>query len=213
MPFVDSSAAAANCIEPGGVVRAAAKRLWHAHIEPSAVALASARDAAQRLDGAPGRVASGGAFQDGPLAALLRGALPGELGSALRPRFEWYYCRGAFFHNDAHFGAVLFGVWCLAGPARDMVFPRLQRRIAVSVGDAVVFDPFEPHAVLDPGAVRYRRSDYEGAPPNVFLGFELELTATVRSAFGIGAPVGAATVLSSSVAVDAENGALSRSAV
>jgi hypothetical protein len=209
MPFVECVAAAANCVTNGRALRTTAARLWHVRIEPDAAARARAQAVAASLAGAaPGRVESGGTFEDAALGAALRRALPSEIAAALRPRFEWYGCRGAFFHNDAHFGDVLFGVWCLAGPARDLVFARLERRIPVAVGAAVVFDPFEPHAVLDRGAARYDRTDYEGAPIGVFLGFELALDAAVRSAFGIGAPIAAALELSSRVAVHAETGAL-----
>lgn len=209
MPFIECTAAVANCATQGLPARATAVRLWHAWLEPGAGARARAQAVAARLAGAaPGRVQSAGLFDDAALGTALRRALPNEVGAALRPRFEWYGCRGAFFHNDAHFGDVLFGVWCLAGPARDLVFARMARRVPVAVGAAVVFDPFEPHALLNRGAVRYEPADYEGAPVSVFLGFELALDAATRAAFGIDAPKPGAPVLSSRVAVHAETGAL-----
>jgi len=72
----------------------------------------------------------------------------------------------------------------------------------------VVFDPFEPHAVLEPGASLYRRERYDGAPVSLFVGFELELTPAVRELFGIGEAPAGAPVLASSVAINAETGAL-----
>ncbi|HXF47077.1 MAG TPA: hypothetical protein VNK91_13255 [Burkholderiaceae bacterium] len=209
MPFVDCAAVAANCVTHDRALRATAARLWHGRIEPDAAVRAKAQATAARLaEAAPGRVESGGSFEDAATAAVLKRALPSEIAAALKPRFEWYGCRGAFFHNDAHFGDVLFGVWCLAGPARDLVFARLKQRIPVAFGDVVVFDPFEPHAVLARGAARYQRADYVGEPINVFLGFELVLDAAVRAAFGIGAPVADALEVSSRVPVHAETGAL-----
>ena len=157
---------------------------------------------------APGRVHGLGRFADPRVHATLAAALPATLRSSLRSEFEWYACRGAFFHNDAHFGDVLFGAWCLAGPPREIVFARADVRCPAGPGDWVAFDPFEPHAVLESGASRYRRDHYEGAPVSLFLGFELELDEPVRQAFVISTAPAAAAVLASSVAINAETGAL-----
>jgi hypothetical protein len=156
----------------------------------------------------PGRVHGLGRFASGEIRAELARTMPPELGGSLRDEFEWYACRGAFFHNDAHYGAVLFGAWCVAGPPREIVFARAGLRCPAGPGDWVVFDPFEPHAVLDPGVDRYRREHYVGAPPSLFLGFELELDERVCRAFGIGPAPAGAPVLESSVAINAETGAL-----
>lgn len=119
---------------------------------------------------------------------------------------EWYGCRGAFFHNDAHYDSVLFGVWALSGPERDLVFPRIDCRLSAAVGKIVVFDPFEPHAVLAAGEARYRSEDYENGAPNLFLGFEVALTSEVRATFGIGPAHTNAPTLSSRVAINPETG-------
>ena len=156
---------------------------------------------------APGRVHGLGRFASDGIRTALASALPPDLRDSLRREFEWYACRGAFFHNDAHYGDVLFGAWCVAGPPREIVFSRAGARCPAAPGDWVVFDPFEPHAVLDCGDERYRRSRYEGAPASLFLGFELGLDEPVRQAFGIGPPAGAA-VLASSIPINAETGAL-----
>lgn len=156
----------------------------------------------------PGRVHGLGRFADPQIHAALAAAFPAALRSSLRSEFEWYACRGAFFHNDAHFGDVLFGAWCLSGPPREIVFARADARCPAGPGDWVTFDPFEPHAVLESGASRYRREHYEGAPVSLFLGFELELDEPVRQAFAIGPAPAAAAVLASNVAINAETGAL-----
>ena len=75
-------------------------------------------------------------------------------------------------------------------------------------GDVLVFDPFESHAVLDPGQDRYDRDRYEGAPASLFVAFELELTPAVCTNFGVGPPVPGARIISSATAVNAETGAI-----
>ena len=155
----------------------------------------------------PGRVQSLGRFASEAATAPLAAALPAALAAALRPTFEWYACRGAFFHNDAHYGEVLFGAWCAAGPAREIVFPRGGLRVAATPGAWAVFDPFEPHAVLDAGRTRYARADYADGAVSLFIGFELSLDDAVRAAFGIGAARPGAPLLASSVAVHPETGA------
>jgi len=158
---------------------------------------------------AVGRVDSAGAFEDAEITRALSAALPDLFVHALSPRMDWYGCRGAHFHNDAHFEDVLFGVWCVAGPDRELVLPRVACHLPAGVGSIVVFDPFEPHAVLDRGVDRYRREDYDGSAPSIFLGFELRLTATMREAFGVTDPVSRTDwTLSSRVPVHAETGAL-----
>jgi hypothetical protein len=157
---------------------------------------------------APGRVLGLGRFEDQALRDALAASMPSPLGHSLRAGFEWYACRGAFFHHDAHYGGVLFGAWCVGGPRREIVFSRSGIRVAARVGDWVAFDPFEPHAVLDTGALRYVREHYADAPVSLFVGFELDLDDSVRRAFGIGPAAHGATVLASHVAVNAESGAL-----
>jgi hypothetical protein len=156
----------------------------------------------------PGRVHSLGEFTDGASHRLLAATLPADCALRLRERFEWYTCRGAGFHNDAHYADVLFGAWCIAGPPREIVFPRAMRRIPAEIGDVVIFDPFEPHAVLDPGQDRYARERYEGAAPSLFIGFEIELDAAAIQAFGIDQAPSTGVNLSSSVPINAETGAL-----
>lgn len=102
---------------------------------------------------------------------------------------------------------MLFGVWSVAGPAREVVFPRLGLRTPAAPGDWVVFDPFEPHAVLDPGAPTYERARYADASPSVFAGFELELNDATRTAFAV-ADDARGTELSSRTRINAETGAI-----
>jgi len=155
----------------------------------------------------PGRVESDGTWSDDAVHAELASAL-GDLGSALRPRFEWYVCRGAFFHTDAHYADLMFGVWAVAGAAVDIVFARSAQRVEVEAGTIVIFDPFEVHGVLLRGAARYDAVDYCG--PNiassVFAGFEIDLNDAVRARFGVGDSIPDARIVSSTTRVSAETG-------
>jgi hypothetical protein len=155
-----------------------------------------------------GRVHAAGHWSTDEAVALLRARLPEPLRRALRDQFDWYTCRGAHFHNDAHYTGVLFGAWCLAGPQRDLVFPRAGLRIPCSVGRGVIFDPFEPHAVLERNADRYEAERYVDAAANAFAAFEIELRPEVCSAFGIGVVAADAITLSSERAVHPETGAI-----
>lgn len=201
--FTELACPPAICRCAGAADRASAARLLAGRLPVPGF---GAPDAA--VVGAPGRVHGLGRFASSEVHAALARTLPPALRGSLRRQFEWYACRGAFFHNDAHYGDVLFGAWCVAGPAREIVFARAGARCPAGPGDWVVFDPFEPHAVLDRGLDAYCRAQYEGAPPSLFLGFELQLDEDIRRAFGIGPLPAGAPMLTSSVAVNAESGAL-----
>lgn len=167
---------------------------------------AAALSGAGRLD--PGRVASLGPWRDQAALGQLRAALPPSLAPSLRESFEWYACRGACYHTDAHYADVLFGAWCVLGPSRELVFARLKTRVDATPGALCVFDPFEPHAVLETNQWIYAREHYEDSAASVFLGFELALSMEVAVFFGIGRAPDAGPRLSSRVRVNAESGAI-----
>jgi hypothetical protein len=175
------------------------------------VLVAAAASIRPKLGAPIGRVESAGAFEDPAIEEELRRALPVAFSAFVRRPLEWYACAGAFFHNDAHYDGVLFGVWCLAGPPRELVFPRAACRLPATIGSLAVFDPFEPHAVLETGAARYSPDDYQAGERNVFLGFEITLAPEVRSLFGIGAVREGAPTLSSRIAINPETGLLATS--
>lgn len=204
--LLDVAVAPARC-ESSAPARSTAARLVAGRSAPPAHLLAEAAAKARHMVDTVGRVVPAGDFTATQLRAQLAASLPGALAQALKERFEWYLCRGAHFHTDAHYGDVLFGAWCVAGPAREIVFSRLQQRCPATPGEWVVFDPFEPHAVLDPGQSRYDPAGYAGAEPSVFIGFEIALTDAVRETAGIGAPPDAGVRLASRVAIHAETGA------
>lgn len=205
--FADLPVAPAIC-ESGADRRASARRLGIGHLAPGQELLRAARSIADRCPPMPGRVHGLGEFIDRQVHTALAAALGPEHGLRLRNRFEWYACRGAGFHTDAHYAGVLFGAWCVAGPPREIVFARAGLRVPTAIGDFAVFDPFEPHAVLDPGQPRYDRDHFGAAAPSVFIGFEIELDAEAHRLFGVGVAPATGATLSSSVAVNAETGAL-----
>ena len=164
MRWIYASVPAAVCLSSDGARRASATCL----LAGSLAVPGALREAATTIafdDAAPGRVVSGGTFGLPEAHAALAVDLGPALARGLRRSFEWYVCRGAFFHNDAHYGGVLFGAWCAAGPRREIAFSRPGLRVPAAPGDWLVFDPFEPHAVLDPGAtVEALSADGQVAP-------------------------------------------------
>ena len=124
--------------------------------------------------------------------------------------FEWYFCRGAFFHNDAHYDARLFGIWCIQAPSIDLVFSRLGIRVPLWLGTLVVFDPFEVHGVLASCRSVYAASDYREMDSAVFLGFELDITPEIARACEIGNDLEGA-VISSRTRICASSGAIESS--
>jgi hypothetical protein len=193
-----------------GAARSLSRSVWYGRVAPPPPLCNLATELAQRTPSLPGRVHALGRFEDEAGRRALGAALPRELAAALRPQFEWYGCRGAGFHTDAHYETVLFGAWCLAGPPREVVFAPSGPNLRCEVSDLVVFDPFQPHAVLDPGRGRYERDRYEQAPASLFLGFEIELTAPVCERFGIGPAEPEALAIGSATAVNAETGGIRR---
>lgn len=211
--FVESPAAAALCRSADGRERGVARRVLIGEANDVAIGLeGAAATSAALLDPGSGRVQGSEPFEDAALQVTLGRMLPATCAAALRPRFEWYGCFGAFFHNDAHYDGVLFGVLAVIGPPRDLYFPRIDVGTSARPGAWAVFDPFEPHGVVAPGRRAYQRDDHAGSPATVFVGFELELTPGVAREFGIvaaSALPARVVELSSRSAIHAETGAVS----
>lgn len=205
MHFVSHAGAPLSCLEAAGTTRSIADKLAFGHCAADSALQTRARDLGDPTSIA-GRVYSGGAWRDGAAHAQLAAVLGETLGSALRADFEWYCCRAAFFHNDAHYEGRLFGTWCIAGPALELVFPRAAVRLPGAPDAVTVFDPFEVHGILAPGAQYFYATDYEEIEPSLMLGFELDLTPQVAMAFGI-KPGAAGRVISSRTRIDASSGA------
>ena len=206
MQWISHAAPVAVGLSAAGVARSIARAIAFGECNPDAALLAHAQDIGGS-DSAVGKVHAAGTWQAPAVHAQLAAALGAPLGPALQADFEWYYCRGAFFHNDAHYDERLFGVWCIAGPPIELVFPRAAVRVAAGIGTLVVFDPFEIHGVLAPGCSTYAATDYQGADASVFLGFELGITPTVADAFDIHSDL-SGQVISSRTRISAASGTI-----
>lgn len=183
-----------------------AKRIGVGQCTPTAATRSSAREISRRSAQA-GKVHSGGLWRQPAAHARLADALGTPLEAALKPDFEWYFCRGAFFHNDAHYDARLFGIWCIQAHSIDLVFPRAAVRVPLQPGAIVVFDPFEVHGVLTQGCTEYAAADYRDADTAVFLGFEVALTRETAAVLDICHEV-AGPVISSRTRICANSGAI-----
>ena len=206
MRLIRHAAPEASGLSATGNSRTIATAIATGQCVPDETSRTRARDISTH-DAGVGKVHSGGTWRDPAVHARLAASLGVSLGPALRENFEWYYCRGAFFHNDAHYDARLFGVWYIDGPPTEIVFPRAAVRAAVAPSRIVVFDPFEVHGVLAPGCSTYAANDYQDVSRSVFLGFELDITAPLAEAFGIrnGA---SGQMISSRTRIDAMSGAI-----
>jgi|GEM_PF-1685246 len=184
MQLITHTAPRAIGLHPTGGARSVAKSVGVAECVPGAALQTRALQVI-----APactvGKVHAHGAWRDADVRAQLSGALKSGFAPALRVDLDWYQCRGAFFHNDAHYDARLFGIWCIVGSPAEIVFPRAALRLPVRVGRIYVFDPFEVHGVLAPDRSVYAEDDYRTAEPSVFIGFELDITPAIAIAFAI----------------------------
>jgi hypothetical protein len=199
LSLLEHSAPALDATSLSGTVRGIAGAVGVAYRAPPGIRLPKTTDLA------PGRVHGCGRWSDERVHRALSEVL-GPLASVLQSEFEWYACRGAFFHTDAHYDGVLFGIWCLAGPPAELVFPRIGLRQPATPGHLAVFDPFEVHGVLRPGSTCYEAADYNEPSASVFVGFELALTEAVQRAFRVTAG-GAARTVASHTRISAANGA------
>lgn len=206
MQWISHGAPVASGLSAAGVARSIAGAIAFGECTPDAALFAHARDIGGS-DSSVGKVHAAGTWQAPAVHAQLAAALGAPLGPALQADFEWYYCRGAFFHNDAHYDAQLFGVWCVAGPPVELVFPRAAVRVAAGPGTIAVFDPFEIHGVLSCGCSTYAATDYQGADASVFLGFELAITPAIAETFGIRSGV-SGHVISSRTRISAVTGTI-----
>lgn len=208
MKLVAHAASVLSCVDASGQARSIADKIAFGICAPaSALQNYACTGLPDRRSETIGRVHSLGTFSDAAVRAQLIAALGETFASALRNDFEWYRCRGAFFHNDAHYDARLFGVWCITGPAADLVFPRAAVRLACTPGSIAVFDPFEVHGVLLPSAQTFSADDYKDAEPTALIGFEIDLTPAVADTFGIQTGI-TGRVLSSRTRIAATSGAL-----
>jgi len=205
LQFIKHSSAAITCLEVSGTARSIADRIAHGFHCPDDNVRALALGVVAN-DARPGKVHSLGTWRDADIQAHLASLLEPPLAAALRPQFEWYQCRGAYFHNDAHYEQTLFGIWCVMGAPAELVFPRADLRVGAGPGDIAVFDPFEVHGLLAPGCHTYCADVYEGTVPNIYVGFEIAFTPEVAALFNTRSSYAAGPVISSSTRIAAVDG-------
>jgi hypothetical protein len=96
-------------------------------------------------------------------------------------------CMGAMFHDDLHgWDNSVFLNWYLAGPPRDFAVAGVGR-VTIQPGDAMLFDPSRPHALLKEGQGRFSKVGW-GDPVfgrSLFLSWDIELTAELEQLFDI----------------------------
>lgn len=96
-------------------------------------------------------------------------------------------CLGAMFHEDLHgWDNSLFLNWYLAGPPRDFAVAGVGR-VTIRPGDAILFDPSRPHALLKEGQKRFSKVGW-GDPiqdRSMFLSWDLALTPELETLLGI----------------------------
>lgn len=206
MRLITHTVPVASCLSASGNARSIAGKIACGECVPDATLQARAREAVLS-EGVAGKVHALGTWREPKVHAQLGEMLGDLLAPALRADFEWYQCRGAFFHNDAHYDARLLGIWCIAGPPAELVFPRAALRLPAGPGSVSVFDPFEVHGVLAPNLSAYSADDYQDAEASVFLGFELDITPAIATAFGMEPGVHGG-VISSRTRIAATSGAL-----
>ena len=208
MRLIAHAAPVASCLSASGSARSIAGKMAFCKCIPDVTLTAYAHELVLS-NGIAGKVHALGTWREPSVDAQLRAALGALLAPVLRADFEWYQCRGAFFHNDAHYEDRLFGIWCIAGPPAELVFPRAALRLDAGPGSITVFDPFEVHGVLAPTRSAYAADDYRNAEASVFLGFELDITSAIAAAFGIEPGVHGG-MISSRTRISASSGALDR---
>lgn len=96
-------------------------------------------------------------------------------------------CLGAMFHEDLHgWDNSLFLNWYLSGPPRDFTVAGVGR-VTIRPGDAMLFDPSRPHALLKEGQTRFSKVNWGDpiADRSMFLSWDLALTPELEALFGI----------------------------
>lgn len=87
-------------------------------------------------------------------------------------------CRAAPYHHDIYaFSDSLFCVvWTSEDAGLELVFPQLDKRVALEMGTVVVFDSGQPHGVLWKGKKHYVEKSYEALPVQTFISVDFSAT-------------------------------------
>lgn len=78
----------------------------------------------------------------------------------------YMHAQGAAFHVDTFNSAwrnALFWVYVLESGPVDLLFPNIAIRLPLQSGQLVVFDPGEPHGVVQQGAEQYSKASFKSA--------------------------------------------------
>lgn len=105
--------------------------------------------------------------------------------------------RGTRYHHDgARYGGMAFcNLFLSDASGTDLHFPASGNRVALARGTAVLFDPSQPHAIVQQGADSFDAGHFDAAqvPPQVFLTWELPVEQErLAQVLGIRYDVGAA---------------------
>jgi len=96
-------------------------------------------------------------------------------------------CLGAMFHNDlVGWDDSVFLNWYLAGPPRDFVIAGVGA-VTLNPGDAVLFDPSRPHALLRKDYSRFTTVGWGDAieDRSLFVAWDIDLTPQLEDLFDI----------------------------
>ena len=113
--------------------------------------------------------------------------IPGALDTA---EVALMACRGAHCHHDGvQYGdAVFCNLFLSEDAGQDVYFPHIDLRVPLVFGTVLLFDTWQPHAVIDRQRGHFDAADFAQYPASaqIFLTWELPLTQTgVAQALGL----------------------------
>ncbi|KWT98136.1 MULTISPECIES: hypothetical protein [unclassified Variovorax] len=92
---------------------------------------------------------------------------------------------GLPYHHDMPYSNGIFGAWCIEGPPeRTVRFGEMDIEVPFKPGTVVVFDPAQPHALLN-GKRQFEETDYAPTDLVGMVGFVALRTPKACAALGI----------------------------
>jgi hypothetical protein len=88
-------------------------------------------------------------------------------------------CKLPGFHTDLHgFSSSLFCVtWQSEDAGLDLYFPHLQERVPLTRGRTIIFDPVQPHGIVDRGSLVNESVDNSMRPIQVYVSVVIDMNA------------------------------------